>query len=142
MRGRGATVEQTGLGGDERSGADADDATAVLGRDLYPADGVRIVPDGIDSAAARQHECVDGFARVGQRLGNEFKAGAGGDRFAPAGHDRYCVTLIEASLARQKHRRPGEHLDRADQVESLNARIAEDHYRSHESSVGERRRVV
>ena len=33
----------------------------------------------------------------------------------------------------------GEHLERADQVECLDARLAQHHYRPHDSSVGDRR---
>ena len=43
------------------------------------------------------------------------------------------VALVGAALAGQPQRRAGEHLERADQVESLDAREAEDHHRSHVS---------
>ncbi len=101
VRGRDATVEQAGLGGDERASAHADDATGVLGRDLYPADGVPVVPDGVDAATAGQDQRVDRFAWVGQRLGDEREAGAGGGGFAVLRDDTDGVTLVDASLTRQ-----------------------------------------
>jgi hypothetical protein len=139
VRGRDAAVDQSGLRGEERSGANADDATGVLGRDLDPADGVRVVPCLVDTDATGQDKRVDGFARVRQRLGDEREAGQGGGRFAVARDDADGVTLIDASLAGQEDGGTGEHLERADQVECLDARVAEYHYRSHESSVRDHR---
>ena len=52
------------------------------------------------------------------------------------------VALVGAALAGQADGGAGEHLGRADQVESLDAREAEDHHRSHVSSVGDPRRGV
>ena len=129
---------QAGLRGEERAGADADDATGVLGRDLYPADGVRVATGVVHPDAAGQDQRVDGFARIRQRLGDEREAGKGGGRFAVARDDGHGVALVDASLAGQVDGGAGEHLERADQVECLDARIAEDHHRSHVSSVGDR----
>ena len=87
MRGRDAAVDQPGLRGEERPGADADDATGALGGDLYPADVSGFAPHVVDAAAAGQDQGVDRLARIGQRLGDQREAGAGGGGLAVAGHD-------------------------------------------------------
>jgi hypothetical protein len=61
---------------------------------------------------------------------------------AVAGGDRDGVAVVAVSLAGQTRRRAAEHLERADQVESLDARIAEYDDRSHVFSVGDQRRGV
>ena len=43
---------------------------------------IRVVAHGVDPDAAGQHDGVDRLVGVGQRLGDEREAGAGGDRLA------------------------------------------------------------
>ena len=89
------------------------------------------------TAAAGQDQRVDGFTRVGQRFGDKREAGAGRGGFAVLRDDADGVALVDTALAGQVQRRAGEHLERADQIESLDARVAEDDDRSHGFSVGD-----
>ena len=61
-------------------------------------------------------------------MGDERQAREGGGRFAATGDDGDGVALVDASVAGQLDGRAGEHLGRADQVECLDARVAEDHH--------------
>ena len=108
---------------------------------IQPSD-VRIAPGVVHAPAAGQHQRVDGVSRIGQRLRDEREAGARGGRLAVAGDDLDGVTLVAAIEAGQADRRAGEHLERADQVEGLDARIAEDHHGAHVFSVGDPDRGV
>jgi hypothetical protein len=114
----------------------------VLGRDLYPADGVRVASCLVDPDTTGEDQRVDGYARVGQRFGDERKARQGGRRLTVLRDDADGVPLVNPSLTGQVDGGAGEHLERADQVECLDARVAEDHYRSHASSVRDRRHGV
>jgi hypothetical protein len=116
------------LRSEERPGTDADDATGVLGRDLYPADGVRVATGVVDSDAAGQDQGVDRFAWIRQRLGDQGETGQGGGRFTVAGDDGDGVALLGAPLAGEVDGGASEHLERADQVKCLDARVAEDHH--------------
>src|SRR3954454_8792389 len=98
MRCRDAAVDQSGLRAEERARAYAHDAMGVLGRDLYPADGVGTASCFVDPDAAGQDQRVDRLAWIRQRLGNESEAGEGGGRFAAAGDDADFVALVGAAL--------------------------------------------
>ena len=63
--GRGAAVEQPGLGGQEGAGADADHATGVAGGGSDPVDDLGVLPDLVDPEAAGQHHGVDGCSGSG-----------------------------------------------------------------------------
>jgi hypothetical protein len=136
VRGRDATVDQPRLRSEERAGAHADDATGLLGRDLHPADGVGVPPRVVDADAAGQHQSVDRLTRIGKPVGDERETGECGGRFAVARDDAHGIAFVGAALAGQTDGGAGEHLERADQVKSLDARVSKDHHRSHVSSVG------
>ena len=139
----GHAVEQPGLRGKKRAGADADDAPRVLGGCLDPRDDVGVLPGLVDAHTAGQDDGVDAPARVGQRLSDEREPGAGGGRLTVLRDDGDGVAVVGAILALQVQRRAGEHLRRADQIECLDARISEDQHRpGHESSVGDQTRGV
>jgi hypothetical protein len=142
MCGGDTPVDQPGMRGEERTGAHADDAAGVLGRDLHPAQRVRVTASVVDTHAAGQDQRVEWFTRVGQRLGHQRQPGQRGGGFPVASDDTDRIPLVRAALTGQAHGGADEHLERADQVESLDARVSEDGHRSHEPSVEDRLRGV
>ncbi|GAC53721.1 hypothetical protein GOAMI_22_00940 [Gordonia amicalis NBRC 100051 = JCM 11271] len=140
VRSRASAVEQPGLGGEEGAVADADDAPCPTRRVADPVDEVGVLGGPVDARAARQHQSVDRFGGVGQRVGDELQADAGVDGLSVLRHQSQVVG-DGRPLVTQRDRCGGEDVGRSRHVECLHPGEAENQHRSCHVLIVSRRRL-
>ncbi len=121
VRGGPAPVEQAGLRKQQRAGAHGDDASRVRCDGADPGHHVGVGAGVVDPDPAGHEHGVDALTRIGQRHRHEAQPRAAADR-PPV---RRCKRHLVAAV--QQHRCAGEHIKRADHVQRLDARKAENH---------------
>ena len=126
VRGGGPSVEEAGLGQEKSARADGAEATHAAGHLAQPVEDRAVVEKGVHTPAADDEQRVDLAAqRAEGDVGQEAKARRGHQRSRLGPDHRERVARMSAPFVAQEPR-PGEHLQRAGEVERLDVGICEE----------------
>ena len=139
MGGDPAPTEETGLGGDERAGADRGHPPAGGCDRRDPRDEPRVVTSRAGPVAARNDQGVDWLVGVGERSGAQGDPALGLDRLPVRRGEGHAVRLVQAEGAGRPGR-PGEDLDRTHRIEGLHSGEGDDDHvaRAHDAILRQR----